>query len=148
MSSIAFVVPGPPLTWKRTNIVRGRPITSAPQRRYQQHVKLCAVAGLNFRGLPWPVGARYRVDVQVYQPTRAPSDIDNFGKQVLDSLQGVLFANDKQVDDLRVRRNYDRMRPRIEVVIETLEVSQQETTREHASLQKTRVKQNRQEVPK
>ena len=116
---LRFEVPGAPLTWKRTNDFRGRHLTSAEQRVYQQHVKRCAWASM--AGHRWPLSARYRVTVLVYAKTRARSDVDNFGKQALDSLRGVCFGDDWQVDELHVIRAHDPVRPRLDITVEVLD---------------------------
>lgn len=42
-------------------------------------------------------------------------DLDNRLKQVLDALQGQLYANDSQIVEIRFRRREDKADPRLEV---------------------------------
>lgn len=47
--------------------------------------------------------ARWKLRIAVAGANRA-ADLDNLAKTVMDGLQGVLYVNDKQVDELHVRR--------------------------------------------
>lgn len=49
------------------------------------------------------------------EPQKKP-DIDNIAKVVLDGLQSVAFADDKQVTNLTVRKNYDE-EPKVIILI-------------------------------
>ena len=59
-----------------------------------------------------------RLLVTFYFPRRG-SDLDNRLKPLLDTLEGVCFANDKQVTDLHAVKRYDKECPRSVVVVET-----------------------------
>jgi crossover junction endodeoxyribonuclease RusA len=50
----------------------------------------------------------------------AAADVDNLAKVVMDGLQGVLYVNDKQVDELHVRRLPGREK-RTEVTVYRIE---------------------------
>ena len=47
-------------------------------------------------------------------------DLDNANKLMIDSLTGIVYEDDKLIDELIVRREYDKKNPRVEVVIATL----------------------------
>lgn len=53
----------------------------------------------------------------VWYRARRAGDLDNRLKQCLDALQGVFFANDAQIAELRFRRCEDPARPRLEVLV-------------------------------
>jgi crossover junction endodeoxyribonuclease RusA len=57
-----------------------------------------------------------RMDVRYFRPRRA-GDIDGPLKLVQDSLQGILYENDKQIVELHVYRFDDKDNPRIEVIV-------------------------------
>lgn len=72
-----------------------------------------------------------RVDLLVVYDSRRP-DLDGPIKLVLDALQGVsasrglervggCLVNDRQVMDLRVRREFDKAQPRLEVAVHLLD---------------------------
>jgi len=44
-------------------------------------------------------------------------DVDNFNKLVLDSLQGIVFEDDSQIQKLTITKNYCKENPRVEVII-------------------------------
>lgn len=50
------------------------------------------------------------------RPHKKP-DVDNIAKVVLDALNGLVYADDKQVTDLRVRKRYSTVE-RVEVIIQ------------------------------
>lgn len=65
---------------------------------------------------------RYGIHLAVAGANSA-ADVDNLAKTVMDGLQGVAYHNDKQVDELHVRRLPGRM-PRSEVTVYRIEEGQ------------------------
>lgn len=61
---------------------------------------------------------RLRVAVTLFFGTRRTADLDNYQKLSLDALTGIVWEDDKQIDELLIRRDYDKERPRIELTIE------------------------------
>lgn len=59
------------------------------------------------------------VTLRLYRPTLA-GDVDNRTKPVLDVLQGVAYANDRQVIGLHVFNFLSRKRPRAEVEVRAM----------------------------
>lgn len=116
MTRLAFVVPGPPLTWKRTNKWQGRSLTPTEQRDYQRHIANCAWLA---RPAEWPLDRKYRLTVTVYRVSDQ-GDWDNYGKNVSDACEGVLWSNDRRIKDARCVLEIDRKAPRIEVVAEVM----------------------------
>lgn len=51
---------------------------------------------------------------------KAREDLD-FAVHVLDALEGIAYANDRQVVELAVRKHLDRKRPRMAIEVYTLE---------------------------
>ncbi len=98
---IEFRVPGPPQNWQRANIVGGRVLTDAKSRAYSKHVRACAA--LAMRGQPM-TAARLGMDILVTYTDKRRRDLDNLAKQIGDALNGLVYVDDSQVDDLRVRR--------------------------------------------
>lgn len=56
------------------------------------------------------------VELHVYRP-RKTGDIDATPKAVLDALNGVLWHDDKQIDELHIYRHDDKNNPRVEVKV-------------------------------
>lgn len=55
----------------------------------------------------------------VYFPSKARSDLDNVCKATLDSLNGVIWKDDRQIQELHVYKHEDKSNPRVELEIET-----------------------------
>lgn len=127
-----FTVPGPPVTWKRTNTVpvmtkrgvlfkKGRPVlrklTDAEQRVYQTRIK-SAARKANIELIEGPVD----LVVRVYR-LADQGDWDNYGKQVSDALNKVAYSDDRQVKHADVHLLIDRKNPRLEVEVRPIQVA-------------------------
>jgi len=62
-----------------------------------------------------PLVGDIEVSITLYFGTKRKADLDNFNKLSLDALTGIVWEDDSQIADLRVRRAYDKLRPRIEI---------------------------------
>ena len=47
-------------------------------------------------------------------------DIDNFNKLTLDSLEGILYSDDKQITELIIKKQIDRKNPRVEISVKSI----------------------------
>ena len=82
----------------------------------------------NKDAMAWEARSQYRgdpfqgplvVDVQLFYPTRRNHDIENL-KGLFDAMSGVLYEDDGQICDLRIRKGYDKERPRVEMSVEAI----------------------------
>jgi crossover junction endodeoxyribonuclease RusA len=64
-----------------------------------------------------PLQGSIALDIQIFFKTRGKRDLDNFQKLSLDSMSGIVFEDDSQIDDLRIRRAHDPENPRIEIQV-------------------------------
>lgn len=127
-AELTYTLEGRPTSWKRTE-GKGRVRFTGPAMRAAKAAH--AYAALAARQAwavkhrrPWPLAGAFVVDVQAYMPHRGSlPDWDNLGKLVSDAVQGVLFTDDVQVEDGRVRRFIDRDRPRCEVRVRLMEAA-------------------------
>ena len=55
--------------------------------------------------------------VVLYFGTKRKNDIDNFGKILYDSLSGIVYQDDKQIQKLTITKEYDKECPRVELVV-------------------------------
>lgn len=101
MSEITFRVPGPPQNWERARTDGTRHFTSKASRDYKRHVRACA--GLAMMGA-YPLNVRVGVDIAITYADKRRRDLDNGAKALLDAMNGIVYVDDSQIDDLRVRR--------------------------------------------
>ena len=102
---VSFVVPGDPKPKGRPRFAKGRAYTPEATRSAEQRV----LAAFNLAYPEWTPLApavRLRADVLFYRSTRRRVDSDNLLKLVTDALNGRLFVDDEQLDDVRARRYY------------------------------------------
>ena len=83
--------------------------------RYKIQAK--RAAGKQTGGLK-PLAKRLKVLIVAFMPDGKKRDLDNLFKIALDALNGVVWIDDEQIDDLHViRGGIDTENPRIELVI-------------------------------
>lgn len=125
---LEFTIPGQPRPWQRVAIVstkKGvRGVKTSEARAHQAAIfarALQARQKLSILGRQWPRDARYSVEIDVWERDGKRGDVDNLAKNVLDSANGVLWDDDRQVDALTVRRHPpDKANQRTEVRVEVL----------------------------
>lgn len=76
--------------------------------------KLCRI---QYQGKPL-TNSLY-VELRWFRPRRA-GDIDNCIKTIFDSMKGLIYEDDKQIDKLLITKDYDKERPRMEVMVVSL----------------------------
>lgn len=116
---ITFTVPGRPVAKGRPRLgVRGRKAyvyTPEHTREYEDAVGLCARVAMVGDVLACPVAVA--IDLFLYGNRRI--DVDNCAKSILDGMNGIVYEDDNQVVDLRVRKlqEKDRKNQRVEIEI-------------------------------
>ena len=131
--TIEFDVFGEPVGKARPRVVNGHAYTPEKTRAYEQTVRLICKTkskGVMFdKGIPVKVGieAYYKIPKSVSQKVRGSMlsgetepckkpDVDNLAKIILDSLNGLVYHDDAQVTELRVRKLYSD-NPHVHVTI-------------------------------
>lgn len=64
-----------------------------------------------------PLTDDVRVHIRLYFGDKRVRDIDNYGKILLDSMTGIIYEDDGQIQKMTVEKFYDKNNPRIEVTI-------------------------------
>lgn len=64
-----------------------------------------------------PLDGPLSIECSLYFGTKRKADIDNFNKLWLDALSGIVWEDDSQVEELSIKKLYDKERPRIELAI-------------------------------
>lgn len=113
-----FTIPDRPATWQRTNPYKGRLLTDTKQRAAKARIGWIALAA---RPKGWPLDREYIVDVRGYWPDRRYGDADRLTSLVMDALEGIAYAKDRQVADQSGKRRVDKEHPRTEVVVRVWE---------------------------
>lgn len=67
-----------------------------------------------------PTKEPIQVLIRLYFGTKRKQDIDNFNKILLDSLSGIVWEDDSQIEEMVVAKFYDKKAPRIEVEVNRL----------------------------
>lgn len=113
-----FVVFGQPIPKARPRMAQsGHVFTPKRTLDYERRVMLCARQA----GLRRPCAGAVSVTLHLFVANRRRADIDNIAKSILDGLNGIAYADDSQVADLRVSRSFDASNPRAEISIEITE---------------------------
>lgn len=55
--------------------------------------------------------------VELFFGDERKRDIDNYNKILLDSMSGIIFIDDSQIQSLLIIKNKDKKNPRIEIII-------------------------------
>lgn len=97
---IELELPWPPSMNRYWRHVGSRTLLSRAGRKYRQAVALRVVLA----GRP-RVEGRLEVSIEAFAPDRRKLDLDNRLKATLDALEHAgVYADDEQIDDLRIRR--------------------------------------------
>lgn len=112
--ALTFHVPGNPRSWKRAARGKGFTFVDPTSAAYRNLVALSAVAALPSG---WIRGLRYFVAIEAAFPTRGRTDLDNIAKQACDALNGIVWDDDSQIDELHVKRLWTHDEPGIRVTV-------------------------------
>lgn len=112
-----LTLPYPPSVNRYWRMVRGMMILSAEARDYKKDVSAIALDGIcrHQKPLLGPVA----VSIAVYRP-RKSGDLDNTLKAVLDSIKGIAYVDDSQVEYIQAFRYDDKENPRVEIEIKEI----------------------------
>ncbi|HSY24333.1 MAG TPA: RusA family crossover junction endodeoxyribonuclease [Polyangiaceae bacterium] len=120
---VSFEVSGPPVPKGRPRFGKcGGVYTPDATRRYAIGVQVAALAACIQQR--WPRGQRgdFAVEIDLYMADARLADVDNCAKAILDGANKTVWADDRYVSSLTVRRHIDRERPRAEVRVRRLDI--------------------------
>lgn len=96
-----IALPYPPTNNRYYRNIRGKTLISEAGRQYKQRVWLAFRKALpGFQKL----AGRLTVEVYATMPDRRRRDLDGIPKALLDSLTGLAWADDEQIDKLTIER--------------------------------------------
>ncbi len=96
---LELTLPYPPTANTYWRHVGAKTLLSAKGRAYKVNV-YARLMPLRLR----PITGRLWMEVDVYPPDNRRRDIDNLQKALWDSMKGLVYLDDSQVDDFRVVR--------------------------------------------
>lgn len=121
---IRVTVPGRPVPKERPRLeMRGRKaIIYTPERTrdYEKTVGWHAQAVVRGDAMDCPVA----VSIRLYLHGKRRIDVDNCAKSILDGMKGVVYVDDNQVVDLRVRKLIEKNRKNQRAEIEIQEAGE------------------------
>lgn len=128
---LSFTVHGPPVPKARARVVRsknGKAHSFTPGRTgdYEKLVRLYALDARCFYGWPSTPSntSSYGLWITVHR-SAARGDWDNFGKAISDACNGILWHDDRQISDARVKIAVcEKGKERVEVEVWTLDEEQ------------------------
>ena len=116
----AFSVPGNPVSKERPRVEGGRARTTEKTIAGEDRIRWSFLE--QCKGIEVDSRSRFRVMLAFVATDHIGRDIDNLAKLVLDALNGLVFKDDCQVDELSARRVFvaDKTLGRTDVEIYTL----------------------------
>lgn len=116
IESVRFVVLGPPRVKERPRVTSRGTFTPTRTKQYERAVAAVARVWCG----TWRTDGVYRVMLDFYGARALRGDTDNYAKAALDGLEGVAFANDRQVSEVVARKHITPREERTEVFIERI----------------------------
>jgi len=122
VTEFSFTIEGRPATWQRTNhVLQGKRLIRKTPKKAREAKRRVHMSAWQARPRGWPLDAEYEVVTVGYWPDRRYGDVDRLSSLVMDGLEGVLYAQDRQVVAQSSRRYLDKEHPRTEVTVRVLE---------------------------
>lgn len=138
MATISFVVPAVPIAQPRQRhaVIGGHVRNYTPKDHPVQAYKAAVILAAKQAGIRTPLDGPVRLDIDFYLPRpkrlmrrkdpdgpilhTVKPDKDNLEKATMDALKGLLWRDDAQICDGRVRKWYAEKdgAPRVEIVLE------------------------------
>lgn len=119
--AMKFEVLGEPIPLARARFGRGRAYLPKRSREYRCRLAEAAVEALSgHEPLTGELSCRIEIYRKYKRTARTYGDVDNHIKAALDGMQGIIFADDKQVVEISAVKHTDKARPRLVVEVNQL----------------------------
>jgi len=105
-----------PIPKARARVTKRGTYTPKRTRDYEKLVR--DLAALTWRRLP--LTGQIAITFRFYRANARRADWDNLGKEISDSLQGVVYIDDNQICDAVISKRIDRENPRVEITVEEI----------------------------
>lgn len=94
--------PGNPIPAPRPRVVNGRAHNPPDYTAYKQAVQMYVGHVMTLRGLSSYGKARLGITMHLRRESHIACDFDNLAKTVCDTLEGMIFKNDSQIDEAHI----------------------------------------------
>jgi Holliday junction resolvase RusA-like endonuclease len=111
---LRMTIPGDPIPKGRPRFAHGHAYTPRRTRQAERAIAILARTHLSI-GERWPVDGPLAITLSFH--CRRASDLDNLIKLVADTLQGVVYKNDRQIVVLNAARHDASKDPRTEIAV-------------------------------
>lgn len=113
--------------------LQGNPISTNQIYRRHGHIMYMSKEGKQMKeSYQWQLKSQWRgnkcltgplgIEVRLYFKDNRRRDIDNYGKVLLDSLTGIIYEDDEQIQSMSVAKFVDKDNPRIEIEVTKLTI--------------------------
>lgn len=104
------------------NVSVDRRVVTEAGKVWRTLVQIDAKAEMRKQGWQMtPAGEKVVVEIRVFWPTKRKRDVENIGKLLWDSLEGIVFENDQWLLPRYMDFDYDKQNPRVELKFYRLE---------------------------
>lgn len=105
-----------PVPKGRPRIMHGKAVTPYETRKFENDLGALIRCEVWKAGIGLPVYPDQRLSVEVETgPSRG--DIDNLAKSILDSCNGILWSDDRQVDKLEITVHRKQVKPMVRIAV-------------------------------
>jgi Holliday junction resolvase RusA-like endonuclease len=131
MRPLSIEIPGPVVPKERPRVVRRRdgsgnvytftpPRTKTFEKTVAWHAAAALQEWIDLEEMAWPAHRRMALKLYFFMGDERARDLDNCVKSVTDALNKIVFDDDKQIDELYARREFDKKSPRTVIVVKAL----------------------------
>lgn len=123
---LTFAIPGQPRPKGRPRFSKaGHTYTPAVTRKYEQLVRVEGMKALTQwrsenQARHWNATGPFSLSAFLFMGDKRARDIDNCLKAITDGLNGLLYDDDKQLDEIYAFRDFDSREPRAVVTVARL----------------------------
>lgn len=126
MNILSLIIPGNPPSVNhmyRNHVVNGRAMKVVSKEGLQWKKDVQNLATIAARQQKWERSHDEKLvaEVTVYWPTKRKRDVENIGKLLWDSLEGIVFENDQWLLPRYMDFHHDKDNPRVEIKFYPLE---------------------------
>ncbi|PWK10187.1 RusA family crossover junction endodeoxyribonuclease [Tumebacillus permanentifrigoris] len=123
MRKLNLTIPGNPPSMNHVyrNVSISRRVVTPDGKMWKDAVQIFACSAMQKAGWKMTKDEKVVAEVTVYWPSKRKRDVENIGKLLWDSLEGIVFDDDQWLLPRYMDFHHDKNNPRIEIVFYPLE---------------------------